>query len=54
MKEALRSAESDVRVSEKTIAVLERTQRQDRDEIRSLQKRVEELVAELATIKAKD
>jgi len=54
LKEALRNAESDVRASEKTIAVLERTQRQDREEIRSLQKRVEELVAELATIKAKD
>lgn len=53
LKEALRNAESDVRASEKTIMVLERTQRQDRDEIRSLQKRVEELVAELATAKAK-
>ncbi|MGK2740355.1 DNA-binding protein [Tepidicaulis sp. LMO-SS28] len=53
LKEALRNAESDVRASEKIIAVLERTQRQDRDEIRSLQKRVEELVTELATIKAK-
>lgn len=54
LKEALRNAEGDVRASEKTISVLERTQRQDREEIRSLQKRVEELVAEIATIKAKD
>lgn len=46
-------AESDLRASEKTIAVLERTQRQDREDIRSLQKRVEDLVVELATIKAK-
>lgn len=53
LKEALRNAESDVRASEKTIAALERTQRQDRDDIRSLQKRVEELVAELATVKAR-
>ena len=53
LKEALRNAESDVRASEKTITVLERTQRQDREEIRSLQKRVEDLVAELATIKAR-
>ena len=54
LKEALRNAESDLRASEKLIAVLERAQRQDREEIRSLQKRVEELVAELATIKAKN
>ncbi|MBX3493700.1 MAG: DNA-binding protein [Parvibaculum sp.] len=53
LKEALRNAESDVRASEKTIAALERTQRQDRDDIRSLQKRVEELVTELATVKAR-
>jgi hypothetical protein len=30
----------------------ERNQRQDRSEIRQLQKRIEELVAELATLKA--
>jgi len=54
LKEALRNAESDLRASEKIIAVLERAQRQDREEIRSLQKRVEELVAERATIKAKN
>tara|TARA_B100000614_G_scaffold257911_1_gene279072 strand:+ start:1030 stop:1656 length:627 start_codon:yes stop_codon:yes gene_type:complete len=54
LKEALRNAESDLRASERTITILERTQRQDREEIRSLQKRVEELVAELATIKAKN
>ena len=53
LKEALRNAESDLRASGKTIAILERTQRQDREEIRSLHNRVEELVAELATIKAK-
>lgn len=53
LKEALRNAESDLRASGKTITILERTQRQDREEIRSLQNRVEELVAELASIKAK-
>ena len=53
LKEALRNAESDLRASGKTITILERTQRQDREEIRSLHNRVEELVAELATIKAK-
>ena len=53
LKEALRNAESDVRASGKTIAVLERTQRQDREEIRSLHARIEELVAEIATIRAK-
>ena len=53
LKEALRNAESDVRASGKTIAILERTQRQDREEIRALHSRVEELVAELAVIRAK-
>lgn len=53
LKEALRNAESDLRASGKTIAILERTQRQDREEIRSLHSRIEELVAELATIRAK-
>lgn len=53
LKEALRNAESDVRASGKTIAILERAQRQDREEIRSLHARIEDLVTELATIKAK-
>ena len=53
LTEALRNAESDVRAAGKTVAILERTQRQDREEIRSLHNRVEELVADLATIKAK-
>ena len=53
LKEALRNAESDVRASGKTIAILERAQRQDREEIRSLHARIEELVTELATIRAK-
>ena len=48
---ALRNAESDIRASERVISVLERSQRQDRDEIRSLQKRIEGLVIENAAIK---
>ncbi len=54
LTEALRNAESDLRASGKTITILERTQRLDREEIRLLQNRVETLVAELATIKARD
>jgi len=52
MKAALRNAESDLRATQKVIEAFERNQRQDRDEIRQLQKRIEELVAELATLKA--
>lgn len=51
---ALRNAESDLRASERVISVLERSQRQDRDEIRSLQKRVEELLTELTSIRMKN
>lgn len=47
---ALRNAESDLRATEKTISVLERTQREDRDEIRRLQKRIEGLVEDLAVL----
>ena len=51
---ALRNAESDLRASERVISVLERSQRQDRDEIRLLQKRVEELLTELTSIRMKN
>ena len=50
---ALRNAESDLRASERVISVLERSQRQDRDEIRLLQKRIEELATENAAINVK-
>jgi colicin import membrane protein len=52
LKAALRNAESDLRASQKVIETFDRNQRQDRIEIRQLQKRIEELVAELATLKA--
>jgi chromosome segregation ATPase len=48
----LRNAESDLRATQKTIDNFERNQRQDRDEIRQLQRRIEDLVAECATLKA--
>jgi chromosome segregation ATPase len=52
LKAALRNAESDLRATQKMIESFERNQRQDRGEIRQLQKRIESLVAELATLKA--
>jgi hypothetical protein len=52
LKAALRNAESDLRATQKMIESCERNQRQDRAEIRQLQKRIEELVGELATLKA--
>lgn len=52
MQSALRNAESDLRAGQKMIAAFERNQQQDRQEIRSLQERIEGLVAELAALKA--
>jgi septal ring factor EnvC (AmiA/AmiB activator) len=52
LKAALRNAESDLRATQQMIESFERNQRQDRGEIRQLQKRIENLVAELATLKA--
>lgn len=52
LKAALRNAESDLRATQRMIESFERNQRQDRSEIRQLQKRIEELVAELATLRA--
>lgn len=52
LKAALRNAESDLRAANKVIETLERNAQEDRSEIRQLQKRIEELVAELATLKA--
>ena len=52
LKAALRNAESDLRATQKLIESFERNQLQDRGEIRQLQKRIEELVADLATLKA--
>lgn len=52
LKAAVRNAESDLRATHKMIETYERNQREDRGEIRQLQKRIEELVAEIATLKA--
>lgn len=48
LRDAVRNAESDLRASQKVIETFDLNQRRDRDEIRSLHKRVEGLVAELA------
>ncbi len=53
LRSALRNAESDVRAAQRVIDNLERNQRDDREEIRALQNRIEGLVAEIAVIKAK-
>jgi chromosome segregation ATPase len=52
LKAALRNAESDIWAIKRMIESFERNQGQDRNEVRQLQKRIEELVAELATLKA--
>jgi chromosome segregation ATPase len=52
LKAAVRNAESDLRATQRTIEGFERNREQDRDEIRRLQKRGEELLVELATVKA--
>jgi hypothetical protein len=54
LQSALRNAESDFRAAQHTIEGFERNRREDRDEIRSLQRRIEDLVGEIALLKAKD
>lgn len=53
LQAALRNAESDFRAAQRTIDGFERNRREDRDEIRSLQKRIEGLVGEISSLKAK-
>ncbi len=53
LRGALRNAESDLRAAQRVIDNFERNQRQDREEIRALQKRIEGLVGEIAALKAK-
>lgn len=53
LKQALRNAQSDLRVSKRKIAFLESEQRRDWQEIHSLRDRVDALVAELAALKEK-
>ena len=53
LQSALRNAESDFRAAQRLIDSFERNRREDRDEIRSLQKRIEGLVGEIGALKAK-
>lgn len=52
LQSALRNTESDLRAAQRVIENLERNQRQDREEIRGLQRRIESLVGEIAVLKA--
>jgi chromosome segregation ATPase len=53
LQSALRNAESDFRAAQRLIDSFERNRREDREEIRNLQKRIETLVGEIAVLKAK-
>jgi chromosome segregation ATPase len=53
LQSALRNAESDFRAAQRMIDTFERNRREDRDEIRELQKRIEELVGEIALLRVK-
>jgi DNA repair exonuclease SbcCD ATPase subunit len=53
LQSALRNAESDVRAAQRLIDNFERNRREDRDEIRSLQMRIEGLIGEIGALKAK-
>lgn len=53
LQSALRNAESDFRAAQRLIDSFERNRREDRDEIRSLQKRIEGLVGEISSLKAR-
>lgn len=50
---ALRAAESDKRAAERAVKLLEQGKREDRQEIRELQKRLEAQAAEIAVLKSK-
>jgi hypothetical protein len=52
LQSALRAAESDLRAGQQVIETFERNQRQHRQDIRDLQKRIEDLVGEIAVLKA--
>ncbi len=53
LQSALRNAESDLRAAQRIIDTFERNQRQDREDIRGLQKRIESLVSEIAVLQAR-
>lgn len=52
LESAVRVAESDLRAGQQVIETFERNQRQHRQDVRDLQKRIEDLVAEIAVLKA--
>lgn len=53
LQSALRNAEADVRAAQRTIDGFERNRREDREQIRDLQKRIENMIGEIAQLKAK-
>lgn len=53
LQSALRNAESDLRSAQRVTENLERNQRQDREDIRDFQTRIEALVGEIAVLKAR-
>lgn len=53
VQSALRNAETDVRAAQRTIDGFERNRREDREQIRDLQKRIEDLIGEIAGLKVK-
>ena len=53
LQSALRNAESDFRAAQRMIDTFERNRREDRDEIRDLQKRIEDLVGEITLLKVR-
>lgn len=53
LQSALRNAESDFRAAQRMIDTFERNRREDRDEIRDFQKRIEDLVGEIALLRVK-
>ncbi|MGY0576220.1 DNA-binding protein [Bradyrhizobium sp. RDM12] len=53
LQSALRNAEADVRAAQRTIDGFERNRREDREQIRDLQKRIEHMIREIVQLKAK-
>lgn len=53
LQSALRNAEADFRAAQRTIESFERHRREDREQIRDLRKRIEEMIDEIAQLKTK-
>ncbi|WP_431015474.1 hypothetical protein [Bradyrhizobium pachyrhizi] len=51
LQSALRNAEADFRAAQRTIESFERHRREDREQIRDLHKRIEEMIGEIAQLK---